>query len=133
MKVNITKDDTVVHIDPWDTWSMDTTLAHIIAPMLKQLKETQHGYPSNLTQEEWNEKLDEMIWAFEQKLFDWEDQYITQQGEIDWDSTAQDEDGRGIIRWTREHIVDWDKRNAHQKRMDEGFKLFGEWYEHLWD
>lgn len=32
-----------VRIDPWDTWSMDDTLGYIILPMLKQLKETQHG------------------------------------------------------------------------------------------
>ena len=30
-----------VRIDPWDTWSMDDTLAQIILPMLKQLKNTQ--------------------------------------------------------------------------------------------
>lgn len=34
-----------VHIDRWDTWSMDHTLAHIILPMLKQLKSTKHGSP----------------------------------------------------------------------------------------
>jgi len=34
-----------VHIDKWDTWSMDATLAHIIVPMLKQLKATKHGAP----------------------------------------------------------------------------------------
>ena len=32
-----------VRIDRWDTWGMDTTLAHIILPMLKQLKATKHG------------------------------------------------------------------------------------------
>ena len=34
-----------VHIDHWDTWSMDHTLAPIILPMLIQLKETKHGAP----------------------------------------------------------------------------------------
>jgi len=34
-----------VRIDKYDTWSMDITLAHIIVPMLKQLKETKHGAP----------------------------------------------------------------------------------------
>jgi hypothetical protein len=34
-----------IQIDKWDTWSMDHTLAHIILPMLKQLKATQHGSP----------------------------------------------------------------------------------------
>jgi hypothetical protein len=32
-----------IHIDPWDTWSMDNTLSPIILPMLKQLKATTHG------------------------------------------------------------------------------------------
>lgn len=32
-----------IHIDEWDTWNMESTLAPIILPMLKQLKETQHG------------------------------------------------------------------------------------------
>ena len=34
-----------VKIDYWDTWSMDSTLAPIILPMLKQLRETKHGSP----------------------------------------------------------------------------------------
>lgn len=33
-----------IRIDKWDTWNMDHTLALIILPMLKQLKETKHGY-----------------------------------------------------------------------------------------
>lgn len=33
-----------IHIDRWDTWSMDHTLALVITPMLKQLKDTTHGY-----------------------------------------------------------------------------------------
>jgi hypothetical protein len=34
-----------VKIDKWDTWNMDSTLAPIILPMLKQLKENKHGSP----------------------------------------------------------------------------------------
>jgi len=34
-----------IRIDPWDTWSMDSTLAPIILPMLKQLRSTKHGSP----------------------------------------------------------------------------------------
>lgn len=34
-----------IKIDHWDTWNMDSTLALIILPMLKQLKETKHGSP----------------------------------------------------------------------------------------
>lgn len=34
-----------VKIDYWDTWSMDNTLAPIILPMLRQLRDTKHGSP----------------------------------------------------------------------------------------
>ena len=34
-----------VRIDRWDTWSMDHTLGRIVLPMLKQLKESNHGSP----------------------------------------------------------------------------------------
>jgi hypothetical protein len=34
-----------VKIDPWDTWSMDHSLAKIVLPALKQLKEDKHGSP----------------------------------------------------------------------------------------
>ena len=55
-----------IQIEKFDTWNMDHTLAMIIVPMLKQLKETTHGYPSNFSShDEWNAVLDEMIWAFE--------------------------------------------------------------------
>jgi hypothetical protein len=83
-----------VHIDRWDTWSMNGTLGYIIRPMLIQLKESKHGSPfvddedvpehlrsttaSERTQEEkdnghvdgnhharWDWVLDEMIFAFE--------------------------------------------------------------------
>ena len=65
-----------VRIDKWDTWSMDHTLAHVIHPMLVQLKATNHGYPSGLTEKKWDDIMDEMIWAFEQKLRDnWEGDY----------------------------------------------------------
>jgi hypothetical protein len=125
-----------VRIDKWDTWSMDSTLAPIILPMLKQLKQTKHGapyvYPEDVptklrpTKEEllaytkkaetdskwfdrWDYVLDEMIWAFEQKNRD------------DWMSDFD------YNKWDREGA------NAHQERMTKGFKLFGKYYENLWD
>lgn len=82
-----------VHVDYYDIWSADHTLAMIIAPTLKKLKQVQHGYPHvdnedvpeelHMTKEQkealnwdgtvdanhearWNYVLDEMIWAFEQ-------------------------------------------------------------------
>jgi len=115
---------TRVEIEPHDTWSMDNTLALIIHPMLVQLKATTHGYPSSLTEERWNEILDEMIWAFEQKIDDdWTDQYYGP-----WIDNESGKPLGGHFEW-----VDDEGRKKHQERMTAGFKLFGKYYENLWD
>ena len=122
-----------VQIDPWDTWSMDYTLAYIVLPMLIQLKETKHGAPYveiedrpehlRPTDEElkkakqeydtdphhftsWDWALDEMIYAF--------------------DSKANKDDV-----WMR--IEDQEVIKKEQERISNGFRLFGKYYEGLWD
>ena len=130
------KQKTKIHIDKFDTWSMDSTLAPIILPMLVQLRATKHGAPmvdmkdvprelratkAQLNKyakggdvdpkhfERWDWILDEMIWAFEQKCRD------------DW---MEDYD---YNKWDSEGAI------AHQERMSNGFRLFGKYYENLWD
>ena len=115
---------TRVEIEPYDTWSMDCTLAMIIHPMLVQLKATTHGYPGSLTEERWNEILDEMIWAFEQKCRDhWEDDYYG-----DYVEDQKNGSMVGSFKW-----IDHEGMKTHQERMTNGFKLFGKYYENLWD
>lgn len=84
--------------------------------------------------------LDEMIWAFEQLQpdVDWEAQYAT--GECDMISVPckWDENGKPTtfeMKDGPEHTykVDWDARMAHQKRIDNGLRLFGKYYQTLWD
>ena len=41
------------------------SLAKIIAPRLKRFKRNLHGHPAFMTKKEWDDLLDEMIWAFE--------------------------------------------------------------------
>ena len=99
-----------IRIDPYDTWGMDNTLALIIVPMLKQLKEKQHGAP-NVDDEDvpenlrstsakpkendwdtdefhfarWDFALDEMIFAFESVADDsWEDQFYSGETDLQW-------------------------------------------------
>ena len=38
-----------IRIDNYDIWNMDYTLSLIIVPMLKELKNTKHGVPSEFT------------------------------------------------------------------------------------
>ena len=115
---------TRVEIEPHDTWSMDCTLAMIIHPMLVQLKATQHGHPANLTEQEWDQILDEMIWAFEQKCRDnWEDDYYG-----DYVEDQKNGSMVGSFKW-----IDHEGLKTHQERMSNGFRLFGKYYENLWD
>ena len=119
-----------VKIDKWDTWSMDHTLAPIIHPMLVQLKATNHGYPANLTEKKWNGIMDEMIWAFGQKCRDhWEDDYYEYR-ELELDEATNEMESLFGIKLVWE---DKEGRDAHQKRMTNGFKLFGKYFENLWD
>lgn len=56
------------HTRGWDdseTWSLDHSLAKMIAPRLKQFKRIKAGAPSDITEEQWEAILDEMIEAFE--------------------------------------------------------------------
>ena len=110
-----------IQIDPWDTWSMDHTLAMVIIPMLKQLKETKHGapnvdlsdvptelWPTEAEQkdysrngktdpkffERWDWVMDEMIWAFEQIIEDDDSEFYS--GKIDRISIPVDKDGNEV-------------------------------------
>ena len=147
------KQKTSIRIDNYDTWSMDDTLAPIILPMLKQLKASKHGAPAvefkDVPEElmppdaeavkklymengetdenffkRWDYVLDEMIWAFEQKCRDdWQDDYYG-----DYVEDPKNGSMAGSFEW-----IDHEGRAAHQERMSNGFKLFGKYYESLWD
>lgn len=149
-----------VRIDKYDTWSMDYTLAHIVHPMLLQLRDTKMGAPNvddadvpdelkttaaphvNLDYEtddnhfkRWDYVLNEMIFAFESKLIDWEDQYHT--GEFDMVTVPVEMNGVTGYRLEKgpnhTHVVDYEGLQKHEERIANGFRLFGKYYQSLWD
>jgi hypothetical protein len=144
-----------VRIDKYDTWSMDNTLAIIILPMLKQLKETKHGSQwvdnedvpehmrhggddDNWVHYKWEWVLNEMIWAFEQELDNsWEDKFIHGTPVYDWNKW-EDDDGVPYqrVQMTQtnpDYWVDRDGIREYNNRIDNGFRLFGKYYRGLWD
>ena len=145
---------TYVRLDPWDTWSMDHTLADIILPMLKQLRATKQGAPftedddvpeylrSYMAQPKenewdtdslhfmrWDWILAEMIWAFEQKVTDDADSQFFDHSECGDETLPWNKDGQYVskIKYDSEGHAAW------QARKDNGFRLFGKYYENLWD
>ena len=87
----------------------------------------------------WEWAMDEMIQAFECKVDDsWEDQYRS--GKIDWVTKpcAWDENGRPTLYKSEDgpdhtYQCDYDALFAHQKRNENGYRLFGKYYSGLWD
>jgi len=124
-----------VKIDRYDVWSMDITLALIILPMLKQLKATKHGYPSNLTEKKWEIILDKMIWSFEQVVLFYEDsQFWIVKPEIDWEAKERSSvTGLSEIKWKVKGKLDTRRMKRHHQKIDEGLELFGKYYRNLWD
>jgi hypothetical protein len=87
----------------------------------------------------WDWVMNEMIFAFERLNDDsWEDNFRS--GEIDWKHVpcAWDENGKPTMYKTEEgpnhtYECDYDAIEIVNKRMDNGFRLFGKYYRGLWD
>jgi hypothetical protein len=74
--------------------------------------------------EKWTWVLNEMIWAFEQKVKDDDEHQFFDH--TDCNNTAP---------WDKDYIapkVNWDALQAHQTRKTNGYRLFGKYYEGLW-
>ena len=151
-----------IHIDDYDVWSMDGTLALIILPMLKSLREAKPGAPGDMLgfqqtsnrgqgsfdfyadgddaawaagQTEWDKILDEIIWSFEQLQpdCDWEDQYWITHPILDLKDHLEDGGKTCIpVRWKVEGECDWAGRSKHEDRIQRGLELFGRHYMNLW-
>ena len=128
---------------------MNDTLAHIILPMLKQIKKENHGAgvavdlgddcPKHLSFfERWEWVMDEMIFAFESKLDDeWEDKFYTGQIDHKWKQLEAAVISNGMSETIKSpddtYKCDYEGREAYQARISNGFRLFGKYYESLWD
>lgn len=145
-----------IQIDPWDTWSMDHTLALLIHPMLKQLIKAQHGAPHTDDEDvpeelrstnakpkkndydvdqfhfkRWDWIMKEMIWAFGEIAKDRDPNFFIKRPKYKRVPVEGEE-------WTELVCVDpgiYDeiKAKAYYARKKNAFRLFGKYYENLWD
>jgi len=128
-----------VRIDRYDTWSMDTTLAKIVYPMLLQLKATKHGYPMDVDLEDVPENLQFTDWTEEHSwyggqlpLFEMEvcnPEHISI-SEARWDWVLDE------MIYAFSKLADddfWASNLEESSRVDNGFRLFGKYYQSLWD
>lgn len=145
-----------IKIHSYDVWNMDSTLAMIILPMLIELKKCKHGFgfvedadvpeelrstnAKPLTDDEKNSGLwdnsasprydwlmDELIWTFTQLNDENSDAQF-------WGPEPERTEDEDIDTWIkRDRKVDWDGLRAHDARIKNGLRLFGTYYQTLWD
>jgi hypothetical protein len=147
-----------IHIDHYDTWSMDATLGAIILPMLVQLQATKHGSPMVDDQDvpehlrstsapalknswdtddnlhaRWDWVLAEMIWAFTQITHaDSEAQFHT--GVIDYAFVTLENGHIQMVPGAKDtHVFDSEGYQLHQDRVQRGTTLMGKYFRGLWD
>ena len=122
-KKNGSKRTTKVQIDPWDTWSLDSNLALIIHPALVEFKRELESHPAQFESiEEWKAVLDKMIFSFDSaSRDDSEDEFYS------GDFTEPFFGPESTIK------IDFDGLEAHYKKVQEGFELFGKHFQSLWN
>lgn len=149
-----------IHIDDYDTWNAEHTLALITLPLLKRYKKVSHGFffiededvPEELRtglENIWEESdsdaeeakyewiIDQLIWTFEQLVDDsWEDQYFHGDPEFDFvphvDANGE-ETGYTELKSKDNFSIDMEGLSSHNRRIDEGLRLFGKYYRNLWN
>ena len=114
-----------------DIYNLDNTIARFILPRLKFFRKKIYSCPYGFTLEEWKDILDKMILSFELILDTSEPNFGEHKCHIekvsdklsklveDPDSTF---DSKAYIKW----------HEGRQKTIEEGLKLFAEYFQDLW-
>jgi hypothetical protein len=151
-----------IRIDPYDTWSMDDTLAPIILAMLRQLKDTKHGSPyvddedvPHLPKQGFSsnesmqydmfasEEHDDAVWKSYETRWDYVMDcmiFSMEQLSMDWEAQFYHDDAGPDSGFYKVDIgigkpfwVDEKGRKEYDERIQVGLTLFGKYFRALWD
>ncbi len=138
-----------IQIDPWDSWNASHTLSLIALSLIKQLKETKHGsamvddedVPEDIRstsaapkENEWD--TDEFVharweWVLEEIIFALE-QYTNDDAESKFYDHSDVNEEDDLMTQVRSIKIDREGLEAHQKRVQNGFRLLGLYWTGLW-
>ena len=149
-----------VKIDNYDVWGADHTLSLIALPLLEKLRDTKHGSP-NVDDEDvpagmglrsteappkandwdtddnfhdrWAWVLDEIIWAHRQEALGDPDSEACWQHDVPDANWPYPSDKTGIERMIGNIKCDDAALAKFTARKQNGFRLFGKYYQSLWD
>lgn len=146
-----------IHIDEWDTWSMDHTLAMIALPMLEQLKETNHGsamvdledVPSELrytSYGDWDSQRcfdfyheddkegmlhERWDWVMNEIIFSMK--HIVKDDDSEFYNSSKVNHSASFDEQLKQTKVDWEGLTVYHDRIHNGCRLFGKYFQNLWD
>lgn len=150
-----------VHIDNYDVWSADHTLALIILPTLKKLREVKHGsplvdiedVPENLhytDTEDWDTQMtfpfyneDGILkvdcdihtrwnWVLNEMIFAFEC-IVDDSWEEDFNIPCEPRKIHSSFDWTMNYTIDYEGMRKVEERIQNGLCLFGKYFRALWD
>ena len=129
-----------------DVWNMDWYLEHLILNMLKQLRETKHGYPSCFeTSEEWDEEFDKMIYYFEEAFEDtcskqnkYEEEYMEELSKansyIDENNIYHLDLSEKGEKLSRQRLSEeYRLEEYREENKNKAFEMFSKYFHCLWD
>lgn len=91
-----------------DLWNLDTFYGDIITRSMKAFRDKTCSFPPELTFEEWQAVLDDIIFAFEHESKDW------------W-----------VLSDEKKNLSEEEKTKI-KERVDKGFEYFKKYYRDLW-
>lgn len=148
-----------IKIHDYDAWNAFHTMALIILPVLQELKKQKQGagliddedvpwYLRSTMYTKENEfdtdgnvfpryewVLDEMIWAFQQIVDDdWQERYYHGECDVSFETCEDNSKLKELKRGPNYTFwVDNEGLNNHQKCIANGLRLFGKYFQTLWD
>lgn len=113
-----------------DAWNLDVATAKWILPRLKHLRNNTQSHPNDLTFEEWQKTLDQMIYAFEFVLN--EEDILEKCYPDDFDyGFNRGEDNKMIFKDDRK--PDYTYYNKCREKYNLGIQKFSSYFQNLWD
>lgn len=92
-----------------EVWDLKTSISDFIIPRLERLQKIRHGYPADLTDEQWQEIISKILRAF----------YLVKEEYDRGNHMSQEE-------WLQ-------KDKISEKYKKEGLELFAKYIDNLWD
>lgn len=101
-----------------DTWSVYDWFLNTAPKILTELNKNRMGHPTDMTDKEWGDIIDRMIFCFTEA----NDYTCSQTNSIDYDKNKD--------KWCEREIEIVDYRD---KMKNEGLELFSKYFWNLWD